>query len=101
MDVSGLEIVKSPGFAPFTVEEISAMPIQALMEHRLTHIMYGDKHPDIPALTFKFSDNSLSPPKDTYTTDHNCEVLIPPDKHIGKIEFKTYKDGFGYFMPFS
>ena len=96
MKVGSLEILKSPGFFSFSPEEVLNISVEQLMNHRLSHIMYEGGQPDIPVLTFRFTDHSFSPPMGTYTNATTAAEKVP-DRHINRLEVKTYKDKFGYF----
>lgn len=100
LKIGSLEILKSPGFFSFSPADVLHVAVEQLMLHRLSHIMYEGGHPDIPVLTFRFTDHSFSPPMGTYSNATTVAEKVP-DRHVNRVEVKSFKDKFGYLGPFS
>ena len=76
------------------------MSAEACKNHKLKYIMYAGQRPDIPVLTFEFTNGVISPPKGTYTMDFWEKELVDPNQHVAIFEIETYRDRFGYWTPY-
>jgi hypothetical protein len=86
--VSTLPIQRSPGFVP-ELETILQLAQSSVNKIRLKKLNFASSAGRILMLTFQFLNNMTSPPIGTYDYSPDKRRIIPDDKHISKIGFRT------------
>ena len=76
------------------MQQLFKLSEAAITTHGLSHLLYTiDLANEISRLTFKFTNNMISPPKGTYLYEPKQQAKIPPDHemHISQVVLKTHR----------
>ena len=70
-----------------------------MSKHRITHILHDGDH--MHYLSFKFSNNFVSPALGSYKDKPKEEDPIPPSPEVALVKFNKWKNTHGVIMLYS
>lgn len=80
-------------------EALMSLSYNDMSKHRITHILHDGDH--MHYLSFKFSNDFISPPLNSYKDTPKEEGPIPPFPEVAQIKFNTWKNTHGVIMLYS